>query len=135
MSEMLSRMVWFVIVAVAISYATYITAGSIVNAQARGAYKPVMIRDVLGPGSHHLSGMIMVPTPCHELTLRTEALSAATYELLFRTWHEPSVDCDEEEIPRPFRAVLFAPSTGVEFIATLDGVALPIQVLPSIAGH
>ena len=128
-------MVWFFVVATAISYATYITAGSIVSAQASGVYEPIMVRDVLGPGSHHLSGMVMVPTPCHELTLRTEALSATTYELLFRTWHEPSVKCDAEKMPRPFRAVLFAPATGVEFVATLDGKSLPVQVLPSTAKH
>ena len=134
MYEMFSRVVWFFVVASAVAYATYLVAGSIVNAQASDAYRPVVIRDELGPGVHHLSGMVMVPTLCHELTLRTEEVSATAYALLFRTWREPSMDCASEEVPRYFRAVLFAPAAGVEFIATLDGAGLPIVVMP-VTGH
>ena len=132
MGEIASRMFWFTLVAVAVAYAAYLIGGSVVNAQASGAYEPIVIRDVLGPGSHHLSGMIMVPTPCHQLSLRTETISPTSYQLLFRTWDEPSVDCSKEEMTRPFRAVLFAPAAGVDFIATLDGKGIPIKVLPVV---
>ncbi|OGG53216.1 hypothetical protein A2851_02805 [Candidatus Kaiserbacteria bacterium RIFCSPHIGHO2_01_FULL_53_29] len=134
MGEIIQRIVWFAIVASACAYATFLVAGSIVNAQASGAYEPILIRDELAPGAHHLSGMIMVPTPCDELTVRTETLSISTYVLVFNTWHEPTVTCAQDETPRYFRAVLFAPAAGVQFSATLDGVGLPIVVLPVVKG-
>lgn len=135
MSIVISRMVWFVVVAAVLSYASYLLLGSIVNAQAAGKYEPVLIRDELAPGAHYLSGMVMVPTPCHQLSVRTEAVSDTAFMLLLRTWREPSVDCAKNEMPRHFRAVLFAPSAGIEFGATLDGKGLPIVVLPVISGR
>ncbi len=135
MSAIASRMMWFTIVAVVISYATYLVAGSIVHAQESGEHNPVLIRDELGPGVHHLSGMVMVPTPCDELSVRTETLSNSDYLLIFRTWREPSVSCKSDETPRYFRVVLFAPSAGVAFSATLDNAGFPIVVLPALPGE
>lgn len=132
MGDLLSRLAWFAIVTVAISYAAFLFSGSIISAQLSGINNPVVIRDELGPNSHHLYGMVMVPTPCDELFVRTETVSTSTYELLFETWREPSVTCAEEETPRSFRAVLFAPAAGVNFLATLDGTDLPVAVLPTI---
>ena len=132
MSELVFRVAWFSVAALAVSFATYLIVGSIVNAHAGGADDRTVIRDIVGPGSHHLSGMVMVPSPCHELSLRTEAISPTRYQLLFRTWHEPSVDCKSGETPRPFHAVLFAPAAGVDFFATLDDKTLPIQVFPVV---
>ncbi len=135
MSEMVSRVLWFAVVAVALSSTVYLVVGSALNARDSGVYESVVIRDELGPGVHRLSGMVVVPTPCHQLSVRTEALSISTYMLLFRTWREPSVYCAATEVPRYFRAVLFAPSTGVEFGATLDDKGLPIVVVPTISGR
>jgi len=130
MGAILSRTIWFFVVASLLAYATYLVAGSIVSAQASGENAPVIVRDELGKGVHHLSGMVMVPTPCDQLSVRVEPVSAVQYVLVFRTWREPSVDCTEDEVPRYFRAILFAPSTGIGFNATLDGIGFPIVVLP-----
>ncbi len=121
---------WFFVATSLVSYGSYLVAGSIVHARAAGTYDPVVIRDVLGPGIHRLSGMIMVPTPCDQLSVRTHAVSSSTYMLVFKTWREPSVNCDTIEMPRPFHETVFAPATGVEFVATLDGASIPILVLP-----
>ncbi|MSU73696.1 hypothetical protein EXS56_00990 [Candidatus Kaiserbacteria bacterium] len=135
MGSILSRMLWFFVVASLLSYATYLVVGNIAHAQASGENLPTLIRDELGKGVHHLSGMVMVPTPCDQLSVRTEAVSNHTFVLVFRTWREPSVNCPAEETPRYFRALLFAPSTGVEFAATLDGAGFPVVVLPALPGH
>ena len=132
MGAIFSRMLWFFVVASLVAYASYLVAGSIVSAQASGEGIPVIVRDELGRGVHHLSGMVMVPSPCDQLSVRVEPSSDATFVLLFRTWHEPSVDCAADETPRYFRAILFAPSTGVGFTATLDGIGFPIVVLPAL---
>jgi len=130
------RLLWFVVLAAVLSYGSYLLVGSVVNAQASDAYGPVVVRDQLGPGSHDLSGMVMVPTPCDELIANTAALSSTTYMLIFKTWREPSVsDCPQDETPRPFNETLFAPAAGVEFAATLDGTGLPVVVEPFVAGH
>lgn len=135
MGAILSRMLWFFVVASLIAYATYLVAGSIVSAEASGENTPVIVRDELGKGVHHLSGMVMVPTACDQLSVRVEPASPLQYVLVFRTWREPSVDCTEDEVPRYFRAIHFAPSTGIGFIATLDGIGLPIVVLPVLPGR
>lgn len=130
MGAIFSRMLWFFVVASLIAYATYLVLGNIVNAQASGENTPIVVRDELGKGVHHLSGMLMVPTPCDQLSVRVEPASNTSFVLVFRTWREPSVDCAMDEMPRYFRAILFAPSTGVGFAATLDGIGFPIVVLP-----
>ena len=132
MRAIFSRMLWFLVVASFVAYAVYLVAGNIVNAQASGEGIPVIVRDELGRGVHHLSGMVMVPSPCDQLSVRVEPSSDTTFVLLFRTWREPSVDCAADETPRYFRAILFAPSTGVGFTATLDGIGFPIVVLPAL---
>ncbi len=132
MGAIFSRMVWFIVVSSLLAYATYLVAGNIVNAQASGENDPVVVRDELGKGVHHLSGMVMVPTPCDQLSVRVEPASGVQYVLVFRTWREPSVDCTADETPRYFRAILFAPSTGIGFNATLDGIGFPVVVLPAL---
>jgi hypothetical protein len=135
MSEVVFRLLWFVVLAAAISYGSYLLAGTAVDAQSSGAYEPVVIRDVLGPGLHNLSGMVMVPTPCDELMVSTQAVSTSSYMLIFKTWREPSVTCASDETPRSFHETLFAPAAGVDFAATLDGAGLPIAVEPVANGH
>jgi hypothetical protein len=131
MGEVAQRLFWFLVVACAVAYTTSAIAGSFVTAHAAES-GPVMIRDELEPGIHHLSGMVMVPTPCDELSLHTEKISQETFELRFTTWHEPSVECKDDATPRPFREVFFAPAAGIQFIATLNGTDLPVVVLPEI---
>lgn len=136
MWDLIRRLVWFAIVASAFSYVVLLVLGSIVYAQAARLYAPVLIRDELRVGVHHLSGIIMVPSRCDQLSLHTEQVSTTTYFLVFTTWHEPSVNCDnEEEVPRSFREVVFAPSTGVRFIASLDGRPFPVVTIPIVRGR
>ncbi len=130
MGAIFSRMLWTLVVISMLAYATYLVAGNVAQAQASGENLPILIRDELGAGVHHLSGMIMVPTPCDQMSVRTEEISRDSFMLVFRTWHQPSVDCKNEETPRYFRAILFAPSTGIEFAATLNEKTFPILVLP-----
>lgn len=135
MGELLQRIVWFFVVASAIAYAVFLVAGSFIQAQAVDAAHIVQVRDALAPNTHNLSGMVMVPTTCTQLSVRTEQVSQYVYELVFSTWKEPSVqDCDQDETPRAFRAILFAPATGVDITATLDGAPLTLAVFPIVPG-
>ena len=126
------RILWFLVAAMAISYTIYIVAGNTLYARAAGIYEPILVRDVVGPGSHYLTGMVMVPTPCDELYVQTDAVSSTTFLLTFKTWREPSIKCKGNETPRPFHATLFGPASGINFSATVDGVSQPIVVLPTV---
>ena len=134
MEGVFARLGWFAVVAVLVAYSLYLIIGGMVNAQASGVGGPILIRDDLRANQHQLSGMVTVPTPCDQLSVKTEALSASTYALVFTTWHEPSVDCGTDPTPRAFRTTIFAPASGIYFVATLDGVSLPIAVVPIISG-
>lgn len=130
----LIRLVWFTIVASAIAYVIFLVAGSLTNTDIFSS-NPIVIRDVLGSGTHQLSGMLMVPSTCDDLSAQTQELSSTTYELVFQTWQESSVVCKNEETPREFHVVAFAPATGVQFLATLDGTGFPIVVVPETLTH
>lgn len=125
-----SRLAWFTAVAIVVAYVASALLGGIVNAKASGQNDPVFIRDKLHANEHDLSGMIMVPTPCDELSVQTESISQTDFALLFKTWHEPSVTCNSDATPRAFEAVLFAPATGVTFTATLNNKDIPVAVVP-----
>ncbi len=131
MADLLRRLVWFFVVAGAISYAVFLVAGNAIQTQALGNSKVVLIRDALKVGEHHLSGMVMVPSTCKQLSVRTEQVAQMLIHLRFTTWDEPSVGCKTEDTPRSFRAVVFAPSVGVEFIGTLDDEPLQLAVTPT----
>ena len=125
---MIRRLVWFFVISCVVAYAVFLAAGSSIQAQAIDASRIVKIRDSLNPGVHHLSGIVMVPTTCSELSVRTEQLSIDTYQIIFTTWKEPAIECITDDTARPFRAVVFAPAAGVHFVATLDDSPLDLAV-------
>lgn len=134
MSELIRHLVWFFLIASAVAYAIFLTAGSFITAQAIDATHIVQARDELAPGEHRLSGIVMVPTTCTELSVRTEKLSDTEYNLAFTTWEEPSVNCKVDDTPRAFHAILFAPAAGIHIIGTIDGAPLTIVAIPVYRG-
>lgn len=132
MLDLVRRLVWFFVVAAATAYAIFLVAGNAIHTRALGDTRTVLVRDFLKVGEHHLSGMVMVPSTCKQLSVRTEQLSEMVFHLKFSTWEEPNVDCLSEDTPRAFRAIVFAPSVGVEFTGSLDEAPLQIAVTPAI---
>ena len=130
MGDVIRHLVWFFIVSSAVAYGSFLLIGSAIHADAAGSRRAVIIRDELARGVHDLSGMLMVPSTCQQITVRGDKVDKFTYRLAFTTWDEPAVVCAKEETPRAFRTTVFAPSVGVDFNATLDEIALPIAVYP-----
>lgn len=121
---------WLMTSALILTYVSYLYFGRI-SVFAESPVQQVTIMDVISKqGEHHLSGTVRVPSPCHGLSVKTIALSDTAYQLAFTTWQEPSRTCEPHEQVRAFQTVVFAPSTGVSFVATLDGAALPVTVFP-----
>lgn len=129
MLDLVRRLAWFAVVASISSYAVLLVVGSFVHARAARAYDPVVIRDELGVGVHHLSGMVVVPSNCDQLSVHVEKYSTTTYSLEFKTWRDPSVPCDVPDVPRAFREILFAPSTGIHVNASIDGRSFPVALI------
>jgi hypothetical protein len=132
MMETVWHLVWFFIVSTVVAYAVFLVAGSTIIRQAEADVNTVLVRDALAPGVHHLSGMVMVPRTCAQLTVRTRETETFTYEIAFGTWEEPNIECEEEPVPRRFTTVVFAPATGITFVGSFDGAPLPLVVYPVI---
>jgi len=132
MKDAFVRLVWFFVIACAVSYGVFLVAGSAIRAQAIDETRIVLIRDSLKPGVHYLSGIIMAPSTCAQISERSVQISTTTYQLVFTSWEEPSVTCVREDTPRSFRVVVFAPAAGIQFIGSLDGEPLQLAVIPVI---
>ena len=131
MGYVVTRFVWFLIIASVIAFGSlYIIENYILSNY--GTAPKVLVRDVIKPGEHSLSGMIMVPSLCDWLAVETSQIEEKTYELTFKTWKEPYRDCEHASVPRFFQATVFGPATGINFVATLDGKPLLISVVPTI---
>ncbi|MBV9158978.1 MAG: hypothetical protein JO019_00050 [Candidatus Kaiserbacteria bacterium] len=135
MGDIVRRLVWFFFVSGVLAYSVFLIGGGFINAQAVSASRIVSVRDELQPGVHHLSGMVMVHSTCAQLSVSDTELSSSTIQLNFTTWMEPSVPCVEEDTPRAFRSVVFAPAAGVQFLGSLDGDPLTIVVVHEKASH
>lgn len=133
MKGMIQRLSWFFVVSVLVAYSFFLFTGSAINAKAVDATHIVQVRDSVQPGVHHLTGMVMVPESCAELSVSTEAITDTTYMLQFKLWNEPSVPCVKDDTPRVFHATVFAPAAGVEFVGALEDEPLTIVVYPEVA--
>ena len=131
MRYILTRLLWFAVVASLIAFGSLYMIENFILSREGGGNK-VLVRDVIKPGEHNLSGMIMVPSMCDWLAVQTSQIEAKTYMLSFKTWREPYRDCENESVPRSFKATVFGPATGINFLASLDGRPLPISVVPSV---
>lgn len=124
--------VGFVATASACVFVMLLVLGSIETVRIQEQARSVVVRDALGQRVHKLSGMVIVPTACHELASRAKEIDDANYLLAFNTWENPNRICNSEEVARQFNLTIFAPSTGIAFQATLDDVSIPLTVIPAI---
>jgi hypothetical protein len=129
MDEALRRAGWILIFIILGAYATFLVTDHVFNSHTASS-TPMVVRDILQKGQHHLYGMVYVPSSCDEVALRVKAIGTTTYELAFTTWREPEAICVEGGAERTFDTVVFAPSIGTEFVASLDTTPFPIAVYP-----
>lgn len=128
----LRSLVWLVLILGLGLGATFIVAQEIVRASIKPS-QVIFVRDAIGIGSHVLSGTIAVPSTCDEVIVNTEQTSATSYAILFSTWRDPHItSCKDTKATREFHAIIFAPSLGTSFTATLNGAPVSIAVIPEI---
>jgi hypothetical protein len=134
MDDALRRAGWICIVVVASAYLTFVSADHMFNSN-NATTTPIIMRDILKKGEHDLHGKITVSSTCDEVSVTTEHIADNKYQLAFTTWVEPEVKCLQEPSERVFDTIIFAPSIGVQFIATLDTVPVPLAIYPSISNQ
>lgn len=134
MREVAYRLLLIFVVASSIAYGTYLVLGSAIQADTDVALKRVVARDVVSDGTHHLNGMVFVPTGCHELSTRLQKLDDTTHVIVFTTWEAPYAECVREPVPRAFNTVIFTSSPSTQFLATVDDEIVPFVVIP-VAGR
>ncbi|MBI5004294.1 hypothetical protein HZC00_04325 [Candidatus Kaiserbacteria bacterium] len=124
--------VWFVLILIIGLGTTLMVANEIVRANLKSV-TPILIRDMIGVGSHTLSGTVPITSSCDEVVVYTQRISDSSYLIIFNTWREPYItSCVTQNSTRDFRAIIFAASIGVSFTATLNGESIPIAVIPEI---
>ena len=107
----------------------FLLLDGVVDAQAQEESHTIVVRDFLDKNTHNLSGMVVVPSPCHELITYTKQIDPANYLLAFETWEDPNRTCAQNEISRAFHLTLFAASTGIAFQGMFNERSIPLQVI------
>jgi hypothetical protein len=131
MSEMMQRILVYAFLCGLFALSTHIYFGSILTASADEDVNRVIVRDVFDEelGRHTFSGIVLVPTPCHDLTVRTHDFDADTLILVLESWEQPYRDCTQKDsAPRAFTASAFAPKN-IEIKALFDASFIPVRVI------
>lgn len=102
-------------------YASQLYFGSIVAAETERNRSRVEVFDLLDvkKKTHRLSGIIMLPTACHRVTITSKQLAPGKYHVYFSTFGDTH-GCAAEPHPYSFRTIIDAPLVGVEFTGSLD---------------
>lgn len=128
---MLVRLLMFSIFATLTAVAAELYFGSIIFASAENELQEIVLRDVYREEMHELSGMVIVPTDCYDISIRTRDVTARVTAIIFETWEQPSVVCEKVPTPRAVRASVFGDKE-LQFRALLDGEWVPLRVVAAL---
>jgi hypothetical protein len=129
MTANIRRISWFAIFATFLAISSHLFFGSIFA----NTYVPVpeiIIKDKYTSenNSHDIKGRILVPSRCHDLTVRVEDFDADTIVIVMETWQQPYRECTNESVSQPFEITFFAPES-VKIRTIVDGEFHPTRVL------
>ena len=93
---------------------------------------PILIRDDVYPGVHHLSGTMPVPLSCDDLAVHVVQVTQYSYRIVFETWQNPALTCYKAQTTRDFTVIAFAPTTGTAFAATFDDKPIAVAVVQNV---
>lgn len=130
MIDAVRRLATFTLSASVVAFVVFLIVGTAIQVRANERMRTVVARDVVGPNVHRISGMVMVSSTCTMLSVHPVQISPVAYKLPFETWENPDAECAQSPTAIPFHTTVFAPASGVTFIATLDDSPLPIIVTP-----
>ncbi len=129
MSEVMWRLLWIACTAMLVAYTSYLFFGSALSATVNPSDGNIIALDSISVGKHHLRGVIVIPSECHGVALNVRQTIPTLYHLEFQTWQEPYRDCPKGPKLHAFEIIVFAPSLGITFFASLDGKVLNVHVI------
>lgn len=126
---MMVRLGMFFVFSCLVAFAAHLFFGSIIFAQEAEGDAAIVLRDQYANEVHDLSGMVMVPSDCHDLTVRAKDVDARVTAIVLETWEQPyRIECSKEPTPRAIHAVAFGPAT-LEFRGLMDGEWVPLKIV------
>lgn len=126
---MMSRLVVFIVCASLSAFAAHLFFGSTIFASAEKDVFNIVLRDVYHEETHELSGMVIAPSDCHDVSVRTKDFDASTVFIIFETWEQPyRAECKKAETPRAVKIIAFAPEL-VTFRGLLDNKVVPLTIV------
>lgn len=128
-NEILWRLLWIVVVLSLAAYAAYLFFGSVVQAEVEKSLTTIEVYDYIDreKKTHRLSGMIMVPTRCHEVRAKVTEEEGHPH-ILFSTFGDVH-GCEPEETARAFAVTIEAPLVGNLFTASIDWRAAELVII------
>jgi len=113
------------------AFAAHLFFGSIIFAAEEETANRIVMRDNFHDETHDLSGIVMVPSTCHDLSVRTKDFDANTTFIIFETWEQTyRTDCEKTATPRAITVSVFAPKN-IQFKGIFDNEVVPITVIES----
>ncbi len=129
MNDVLRKVLWFLGLSGITAYGAFLLLDGVVNADTREKASTIVVRDLLDRNTHNLSGVVLVPSPCHQLITYTTRIDASNYLLTFETWEDPSRVCERDFVPRAFHLTLLAPETGIALQGVFNERSVPLEVI------
>ena len=130
---MLVRLTLFTVTAVLVAYTAHVFFGSIIFAAAEENTNAIVLRDTYKNEQHNLSGIVMVPSICHDLTVRAKDIDARSTAIILETWEQPfATECDKTPTPRAIHVTAFGPE-GLELHGIMDGNWVPLAIVKANA--
>ncbi len=131
-NDLLWSFITLTVFTIVLSYAAYLFFGTIVRAEIEEPLTRVEVYDFIDTSTktHRLSGIIMVPTKCHEIRMKTKELEPGKYHIFFSSFGDFH-GCAEDPQPLSFREYIEAPVVGTEFTASLDWLPLDFVIVSS----
>lgn len=128
--DMLQRLIWPIVICSVFALSVHLYFGNMFEVSADELARQVAVRDIYypGEGKHEYMGMVMVPSRCHDLSVRSHDFDPDTTILVFETWEQPYRECPKDLVPQAFEITVFAPEN-IEIKALLDGSFVPIRII------
>ena len=122
------RVVVFMVFAGLTAFSAHLFFGSAIFAAAEKDVFQIILRDTYREEMHELSGMVLVPSDCHDVSVRTKDFDASMIFIIFETWEQPYRECEKAETPRAVRIIAFAPEN-ITFRGLMDNELVPLTIV------
>jgi len=125
---MMARILFALVLVFLISVTAYVFLGAEFAGQAENQIlTSVSLKKTYVNGRYDISGIVSMPTDCHDLSVDTEEVSSKEFELVFKSAEDKSRVCVDEVSARAIHASVIAPRDTV-FTASMNGIEIELEL-------